>query len=442
MRLLITDVVSLPEGGGVQGGQRVDIGIEDGCILFVERHMPLDAERVRAQDAWDRIIAGRGRLVLPGFVNAHTHLGMTVLRGYGDDLPLMAWLQERIWPVEDQLTPEDVYWSALLAIGEMLKGGVTTCGDMYFHMEAAARAASEAGIRANLSRGIQDAGGSGLRGLQEAVAFCREWNGAASGRITTALGPHAPYTCSPEILRKTAQWAASLEVSVHIHVAETRDELKEVSARYGTTPLGILAESGLLELPVTAVHCVHLDKKDIQHAVEKDVKIVHCPTSNLKLGSGIAPVPQMLEAGLTVGLGTDSAASNNRLDLWQEMRLASLLHKGTCENPTAVPAHIALEMATYWGARALHLDKVGRLLPGWKADLILVNTDDLHWQPASDLRGGVVYAGERADVSLVMVDGRVLYEEGSLLTIDEEKVCYEVGKRAQRLGILPSARFS
>ncbi|NLY51295.1 MAG: amidohydrolase [Firmicutes bacterium] len=438
MRILISNVVSLPREGSSRGRNPVDIGVGDGRILFIEDHMPLDSEKRQQQGPWDRIIAGRGRLVLPGFVNAHTHLGMTLLRGYGDDLPLMIWLQEKMWPVEEQLTPEDVYWSALLAIGEMLKGGVTTCADMYFHMEATAEAVAETGIRGFLSRGIQDAGGSGTRGLEEAVEFCRQWQGAANGRITTAIGPHAPYTCSPELLQRTADWAARLEVPIHIHVAETTAEIGEIKGKYGTTPLGMLAANGILDLPVTAAHCVHLEEADILLAAEKEVRIVHCPTSNLKLASGIAPVPEMLAAGLTIGLGTDSAASNNRLDLWQEMRTASLLHKGSSEDPTAVPAGTALQMATFLGAKALHLEQVGQLQPEWKADLILVDTHGLHWQPASDLTGRVVYAGERGDVSLVIVDGRILYEDGSLLTIDEEKVSYEVGKRAQRLGLLSS----
>ncbi|MGI6567007.1 MAG: amidohydrolase [Firmicutes bacterium] len=438
MRILISNAMNLPAAGSPTVGSRVDIGIEDGKILFIEEHTSPDAANRLQQGPWDRIIAGRGRLALPGLVNAHTHLGMTMLRGYGDDLPLMVWLQERMWPVEDQLSPEDIYWSALLAIGEMLKGGVTTCADMYFHMEAAVQAAVETGIRASLSRGIQDIGGSGLRGLEEAAALCREWQGAADGRITTALGPHAPYTCSPGILQRVADVAARLDVPIHIHAAETRDEAAEIAAKYGRTPLEMLADNGILDVPVTAAHCVHLEEGDISLAAEKNVKIIHCPTSNLKLGSGIAPVPKMLAAGLTVGLGTDSAASNNRLDVWQEMRMAALLHKGTNEDPTAVPAGRALQMATYLGAEALHLERVGKLLPGWKADLILVDTDGLHWQPDYEPIGRVVYAGERGDVSLVMVNGRVLYENGNLLTIDEELVRHQVEKRAQRLGLLPA----
>ncbi|NLA58697.1 MAG: amidohydrolase [Firmicutes bacterium] len=316
MRILISDVVSLPTNGNSGAKQRVDIGVEDGRIAFIAKHMPRDSEQGQHQGPWDRVIVGRGRLVLPGLVNAHTHLGMTLLRGYGDDLPLMVWLQEKMWPIEEQLTAEDVYWSALLGIGEMLKGGVTTCGDMYFHMDAVAEAVAETGIRASLSRGIQDISGSGLKGLGEAVDLCRGWQGAANGRITTALGPHAPYTCSPEFLQKTADWAARLEVPIHIHVAETTAEVREIGEKYGTTPLGMLSANGLLDLPMTAAHCVHMEEADIVLAAQKEVRIVHCPTSNLKLGSGIAPVPKMLAAGLTVGLGTDSAASNNRLDIW------------------------------------------------------------------------------------------------------------------------------
>ena len=317
MRILISDVVSLLKDGSSQGGHRVDIGVEKGEILFIEEHISWDSEKRQHQGPWDRIIDGCGRLVLPGFVNAHTHLGMTLLRGYGDDLPLMTWLQEKMWPVEEQLTPEDVYWSALLAVAEMIKGGVTTCADMYFHMEAVAEAAAESGIRAFLSRGIQDAAGSGLQGLGEAVRFCRQWQGAADGRITTAIGPHAPYTCSPELLQRTAAWAAQLEGPIHIHVAETTAEVEEIAARYGTTPLGMLAANGILDLPVTAAHCVHMEEADILLAAEKDVRL---PTVQPAILNWAAVLPRCPRCWgwASDWLGTDSAASNNRLDLWQK----------------------------------------------------------------------------------------------------------------------------
>ena len=435
MRILITDVRLIQ--ASTSSARTVDLGIENGRISFIREHSLSNSEKGPHQESWDRIVEGQGRLILPGLINAHTHLGMTLLRGYGDDLPLMVWLQEKMWPLEDQLTAEDVYWASLLAIGEMLRSGVTTCGDMYFHMEATAEAVTEAGIRASLSRGIQGIGGSGLRGLVEGVRFCQEWQTAADGRITTMLGPHAPFTCPPDFLHKVVDWAARLEAPIHIHVAETMAEVSQIKDEYNTTPLGMLAANGVLDVPVTAVHCVYMEEKDLKLAADKNVRVVHCPGSNMKLGSGIAPLPEMLTEGLTIGLGTDSAASNNKLDLWEEMRFASLIHKAQKQDATVVPASVALEMATYNGAVALHLEKVGRLLPGWAADLILVDTDGLHWQPANDLQASVVYSGQCTDVSLVMVDGRILYEEGELLTIDEDKVCYHIRKSACRLGLLP-----
>ena len=419
-----------------------DIGIAGDVIEFVRPHttVPMGAggrERTPGSGAgeYDKVILGDGRLALPGLVNAHTHLGMTLLRGYGDDLPLMQWLEEKIWPIEAELSADDVYWASLLAIGEMFKAGVTTCGDMYFHMDATAKAIAESGMRASLSRGLQDIGGSGKQGLQEAAALCRNWHNSCRGRVTVMLGPHAPYTCSPEFLRQTFDKAQRLGIPLHIHVAETETEIQEAADNYKTTPLGLLEELGVLDGPVTAAHAVYFSPDDIQLALERDVRIIHCPGSNMKLGSGIAPLPDMLEAGLKIGLGTDSAASNNTLNLWEEMRLSSLIHKAENRNAKVVPAETSLTMATKGGADALHLNKVGKILPGWAADLILVDNKGLHWQPTSDLEASVVYAGGAQDVNLTMAAGRVVYEGGRLTTIDEDRLVYQVQKCAQRLGL-------
>lgn len=448
MNVLIEDVTLLPELGLplVQtSGQSVetwDIGISDGVISFIEAHTtsPKDLRQGygvhKADGPWDKVIPGEKRLALPGLVNAHTHLGMTILRGYGDDLPLMAWLREKMWPIEANLTEDDVYWASLLAIAEMLRGGVTTCGDMYFFMDATAKAVTESGMRASLSRGLQDIGGSGEQGLKEAVALCQNWHNSADGRITTMLGPHAPFTCSPEFLRQIVDKADGLNVPLHIHVSETESEVEEVALRYGTTPLGMLAQHGILDIPILAAHCVHFSPEDLELAAKKGVRIVHCPGSNMKLGSGIAPLPDFLALGLKVGLGTDSAASNNTLDLWEEMRFSSLLHKANRQDATVIPAEAAFDMATIGGADALYLEKVGRLLPGWAADLILVDTKGLHWQPLSNFQASIVYSGGRRDVSLTMVAGEVVYENGQLLTVDEDKVLHHITKSAKRLGLL------
>ena len=459
MNVLVENVTLLPGAlgsslaqGAEQSAETWDIGISDGLISFVRAHTtPFQAlghgcdsaciqssscEDLETCRIWDKVIPGGKRLALPGLVNAHTHLGMTILRGYGDDLPLMVWLQEKMWPMEANLTEDDVYWASLLAIAEMFKGGVTACGDMYFHMDATAKAVTVSGMRASLSRGLQDIGGSGEQGLREAVELCQRWHHSADGRITTMLGPHAPFTCSPGFLRQIVDKAQDLNVPLHVHVAETEAEVEEVACKFGTTPLGMLARHGVLDVPVLAAHCVHLSHDDLELATEKGVRIVHCPGSNMKLGSGIAPLPDMLARGLAVGLGTDSAASNNTLDLWEEMRFSSLLHKAIRQDATVIPAEVAFDMATIGGANALYLDKVGKLMPGWAADLILVDTKGLHWQPLGNLQTSIVYSGGRHDVSLTMVAGEVVYENGQLLTIDEEQIRHHVTNRAQRLGLL------
>lgn len=403
--------------------------IEDSLITYLGPRLERPAEN------FDRIIDGKNSLVIPGFVNTHTHAAMTLFRGYADDLSLMDWLQNKIWPAEAKLKKEDIYWGTLLAIAEMLKGGTTCFADMYFHMEEAARACQESGIRASLSQGLVGLDKTkGALGLRQSRSLVQNWHNKGDGRITIMLGPHAPYTCPPAYLHKVGELAGELKVPIHIHLAETRGEVEESRQNYGKTPVELVNKIGLLEHNLLAAHCVHLSTEEIGILAAKNVAVAHNPGSNLKLGCGVAPVAGLLQKKVLVSLGTDSAASNNNLDLLEEMRLAALLQKGLQEDPAVIPAETAFKMATINGSRALFLPgEVGTLKQGAKADLAMFKLNKPHFFPLHNLTAHLVYSAGAGDVDLVMVNGRVLMEKGRLLTIDEERILYEASQRAQRL---------
>ncbi|GEA15144.1 MAG: 5-methylthioadenosine/S-adenosylhomocysteine deaminase [Moorella sp. (in: firmicutes)] len=425
-KILIKDCAIVPISSPVI--EKGVIAIDDDRLHYVGPTGGLPAD-------WqpDTVIEAGDKVALPGLVNAHTHAAMTLLRSYADDLPLKQWLEEKIWPREDKLTREDIYWGAKLALLEMIRSGTTTFADMYFQMDAVAEAVVEAGLRACLSQGLiglQD--GQGKR-LAAGVSLVKEWHGAGDGRVTTMLGPHAPYTCPPDYLTKVAKTAAGLGVGIHIHLAETKGEVEDIQARYGATPVALIEKLGLFDLPVLAAHCVHLTTEDISILAEKKVGVAHCPESNLKLASGVAPVAAMLAAGVNVAIGTDGAASNNNLDMVAEMRTCALLAKGISGDPTVVPAHQALVMATLNGARALGLEKdIGTLETGKKADLILVNKHQPHLMPPHNVEANLVYAARGSDVDTVIVNGKILMAAGEVKTLDAGEIYAQVMKRAGR----------
>lgn len=382
----------------------------------------------------DKVIDGCGMIAMPGFVNCHTHAAMTLLRSYADDLPLMQWLEEKIWPLEAKLEREDIYWGTMLSNLEMIRSGTTTFADMYFHMNTTARAVEKSGMRACLCRGMIGSGPNGEEALAYSRRFAENWHNEANGRITVRFGPHAPYTCPPEYIQRVIDMAAEMNLGIHIHLAETETEINIIKEKYNATPIQLMDKIGLFELPVLAAHCVHLDERDIEIMSAKKVGIAHNPQSNMKLASGIAPVARLLQTGAIVGLGTDGAASNNNLDMMEEMRTAALLQKVNTMDPMALPSFQALQMATAEGARALGLGhEVGLLKPGYKADIILINSRRPHLYPPHDLVAHLVYAAQSADVETVIIDGKLVMENRQVLTIDEEEVLAEVEKRAQRL---------
>ncbi|RJQ40839.1 MAG: amidohydrolase [Nitrospiraceae bacterium] len=429
-KLIIKNTTIIPMTGNNHLIMDGEIGIEGNKISFA-------GARGSVPEGWvngnTEVIDARGMVAMPGFINCHTHAAMTLLRSYADDLPLMEWLEQRIWPLEARLTAEDVYWGTMLCILEMLKSGTTTFADMYFFMDDVARAVEETGIRASLSRGMIGLAPTAQQALDETAVFVEQWNGAAGGRITTMVGPHAPHTCPPDYLTKVMSIAEKNNVGVHIHLAETRTEVDDIKKLYGKTPVRHLNDLGLLEFPVLGAHCVHLTEDDIKIIADKKVGVAHNPESNMKLASGVAPVPQLLSEGINVGLGTDGAASNNNLDMLEEMRTAALLHKVTAMESKAIPAYQALEMATVNGSRILGLDRVGMITPGYKADILLIDFEKPHLYPKHNIIAHTVYAAQSSDIDTVIVDGRILVKGGRVLTINEGEVLENVQRCADRL---------
>ncbi|MEK4851283.1 amidohydrolase [Paenibacillus sp. FSL H7-0756] len=371
-----------------------------------------------------QVVDGSRLLFMPGLVNTHGHTAMSLLRGYGDDMVLQTWLQEKMWPMEEKFTGDDVYWGTSLSVLEMLKGGTTTFLDMYDHMDRVAEVTEQSGIRAVLMRGVIGLCPAEVQQakLAEAVAFARNWHGKADGRITTMLSPHAPYTCPPEFFMKFVQAAHDLDLPMHTHMSETRHEVEQNVADYGLRPVAHLEKLGMFTRPSLIAHGVHLNDEEIGILARHNVGVSHNPGSNLKLASGVARVPELLRAGVKVSLGTDSAASNNNLDMFEEMRLAALIHKGVSGDPTAVPAPEALLMATEYGAQSIFLSGVGRLAAGMKADFIALDIDQPHMLPHTDLLSHAVYSASAKDVEHVWVNGQQVVKHGQCLTLDEEAI--------------------
>ncbi len=397
------------------------LAVRGGKILDI---LPLAQARQRY--AMAQQVSLPGHVLMPGLVNLHTHAAMTLMRGLADDLPLMRWLNEHIWPAEALSVSETmVAEGTLLACAEMLRSGTTCFSDMYFYPEAAASAVDQAGMRACLGLVVvdfptpyaADADDYLNKGLS-ARDVLRE-----SARITTCLAPHAPYTVSDRTFEKVLTYAEQLDLNIHVHLHETRDEIAQSESQCGMRPLQRMAGLGLLGPGFIAAHGVHLASGEIELLAQYGCHIAHCPTSNLKLASGIAPVAQLLAKGVNVGLGTDGAASNNRLDMFGEMRLAALLAKGAGFDAEAVPAAAALEMATINGARALGLDHlIGTLEIGKRADMIALDLSQVETQPCYDVISHLVYAAGREQVSHVWVDGEPVLENGQLLRIDAREL--------------------
>lgn len=406
------------------------IGIKDGRIAFISDSLPENAEA-------REVIDGRNKIAMPGLVNAHSHSAMTLMRNYADDMALEKWLFDNIFPVEAKLTDKDVYWGTMLGISEMLKSGITAFADMYMFMDEVARAVTETGIKANLCKSpvqfFEDGQLKRLDKSQGTIDYYNSYHNSADGRIKVFVEIHSVYMFNENTLRNAAQLAKQLNTGIHIHLLETVSEVESSKKDYGMTSIEICRETGVLDVPVMAAHCVHLTDSDLRIMKEKNASVVHNPTSNLKLGSGIARVPEMMDMGINVCLGTDGAASNNNLNMFEEMNIAAILHKGVAMNPQLMKAQDVLKMGTVNGARAIGFDNTGILSEGMKADIILVDTDKPHFYPKNDPMAMMVYSAQASDVDTVIVNGKVLMKNRQFTHIDEEKIKFEVDTLSKRL---------
>lgn len=406
----------------ISGARIVDVG-----FYSPEVRLKFDARET---------VSAHGCVVLPGLINAHTHIAMTLFRGLADDLPLMDWLQKYIFPAEKKLTEEWVYWGALLGCAEMIASGTTSFCDMYLFEHTVAKAVEKSGMRALLGEALYDFPSPNYGPQNQGLAFTerlvREWLGHE--RIRIAVEPHSVYTCSPNLLLRCRDLAERLIVPLVIHLSETREEVKTCISRYGTTPVRHLDSLKILDVNTIAAHCVHLEDQDIKVITTKNIKVVHNPQSNLKLSSGIAPVPKLISSGAEVALGTDGCASNNDLDMFLEMDTCAKIHKGVNLNPTIMSARDVLFTAIRGGARVLGLsDMIGQLKPGFYADIIVVDFDKPHLVPCYDPISHLVYSASGSDVRDVIIHGKWVYRNGIHSTINPEEIAGHVRHIAREI---------
>ncbi len=394
-----------------------------------------DIGAIRPEGEFDREIDCAGKVMMPGLVNAHTHLPMTLMRGYGGGCDLQTWLNDYIFPAEAKLDSRAVRAATALSLCELMANGVTCVADMYYFCEDIAAEIVKSGLSANLNRSLvafalleksQD-----LEGWQEMETLYQNWHGKGDGQILVDGGVHAEYTSfpNPKLWGDVAQWANHRGVKLQIHLSETKSEHEEAIARHGMTPTATFAHYGLLDAPTTCAHGVYLTEDDMKILAEKGATVVHNPVSNLKLASGVAPVPKMLELGVNVALGTDGVSSNNNHDLFEEVKLAAILHKGISGDPTAITAHQALQMATVNGAKALGRDS-GCLAEGKIADIILLDFQKASLTPCHDIEENIVFSARGGDVWLTMARGQVVYEDGKCLTLNLDEIQKEMADYA------------
>ena len=411
--------------------------MDSGGTQFKNGAVAIEGEKIVALGSADdfsswnasRIIDARGGIIMPGLVNAHTHAAMTCFRGLADDLPLMTWLNDYIFPAEAKLDYEKVYCGTLLACAEMILSGTTCFCDMYLFEDAVACAAKHAGMRAVVGEVLYDFPSPNYGPIENGFAYTEmlieKWKN--DSLITIAVEPHSPYLCSRDLLKKASFLAKKNNIPLVIHVSETEYEVQTSKEKHGVTPVGFLADLDVLSPNLLACHCVMLTDEDISLLQRFDVKVSHNPESNMKLASGIAPIPELLKAGVCVGLGTDGCASNNDLDIFMEMDTAAKLHKVNTFDPTVMDAYTVLKMGTIDGARSLGLDDIiGSLEPGKRADIIIIDTHKPHLTPMYNPISHLVYAVKGSDVATSIINGKIVMEDGRLLTLNVEDIIEDV----------------
>ena len=425
MTILIKNVDLVPINGKEELIKNTNIYIKDNSIFYIGE--------LKEEIQVDKVIDGKNKVAMPGLINAHTHIGMSLLRNFADDLPLYDWLTKKIWPIEAKLRKDDIYWGSLLSMVEMIQGGTTAFCDMYFFMDEVGKGLEESGIRGVLTRGLIEDDQAKAK-INETRELFNNWNGKGNGRIKVMVAPHAPYTCSPDFIKETIDLAKELNTGIHIHLSETKKEVEDSIKSYGKSPIKHVYDLGLFDLHTIAAHCVHVDDDDIEIMKQKNVYPVNNPGSNLKLASGFAPVDKMLKRDISVALGTDGSSSNNNLNMFEEINLAAIINKAVNYDAISVPAISALEMATINGARALAWDKeIGSIEVDKKADLILIDIDKPHLYPQHNTISSLAYSVQASDVDTVIVDGRIIMENREIKTLDVEKIKFMAEKHAKEL---------
>lgn len=425
--ILFTDITIITMEDDKPVINRGFVGVIGGKIAHVSETAP--------EEGAARKISGKDKLIMPGLVNTHAHTAMCIMRGYADDYALHDWLYKKIFPVESRLTEQAVLAGVKLGFAEMIRFGTTSVSDMYFYQLAAAKFALECGIRANLSNAVlalsPDFDFETDRAVAELRELLKSFHGADGRRVRADASIHAQYTSTPDVWKKTAKIARDNRLIMHLHLSETKREHEECVAQLGKTPARMFYENGVFGVPVIAAHCTWLSEEDMEICAESGVSCAHNPVSNLKLGSGIARISQMQKLGMNVSLGTDGCCSNNTHDLFEEIKAAALLQKGTTGDPTVLNAYSALKLATVNGAKAQGREnEIGRIREGFDADLIVIDLDAPHLYPVFDPLSTVVYGARGSDVCMTVVKGKVLYENGEHKTIDIERVYDEVEKYA------------
>lgn len=402
---------------------KTDLMIEDGRITYIGN----------TDEEVDKVIDATDKIVMPGLINAHTHVPMSIFRGYSDELTLNDWLRKKMWPIEDKMTKEDAYWASMLSGIEMIKTGTTTFNDMYFFEEEIAKMASELGMRAILSRCIIGEGEEMIKKAEQAEELYNTYHNKCDGRIKICVGLHAPNTCPPETIKKGISLADKLGTPIHIHYLETKDEISYINEAYLSTVTEYLKKLGLFNYHVMLAHGVHINDADIEVLKGVSGGVIHNPVSNMKLGSGFANTAKLLKNNINVALGTDGQGSTNTLDMFLEMKLAAYMQKGLYNSATAITAEDVLKMATIKGAEVLGIDsEVGSLEVGKKADIIIINTNKPHLCPIHNIYSTLAYSVEGNDVETTLIDGKIVMENRKVQNIDEElilKNCVRVTNR-------------
>ena len=428
MGIVIKDVLAVLPQGAEDVIQETSLYIEGDRIAAIGDEPAGFSE--------DKVIDGKDKLVIPGLINCHTHSYMSFMRNVADDLSFMDWLFGTIDPIEQQMTDEDTYWGANLAIIEMMKSGTTCFNDMQMNIHQTTRAVKESGMRAVVCRGLvgsgsDEAGQSRLRQAYEERDAAKDCD-----RLTFKLGPHAPYTCDDAFLKIVAEEAKKENMGIHTHLSESESEISQMQEKYGCTPIALAEKCGIFDVPAIVAHCVQVTDEDIDILKKKNVSVVTNPASNMKLGNGFAPVARMLEKGVNVCLGTDGAASNNCLNMFHELSLLTLIHKGTGRTPQCISAKEGFRIATINGARALGLEKeIGSIEVGKKADLAILDLNTPSLTPRNNLIAGLSYSANGSEVDTVIINGQVTMEGRKILTMDEALVYHKIQDIIMRMGL-------